>query len=129
MKREATMKTHLLRACAIAAALGGAVLHIEAQAPKTAASAAPTLTIGEALPMTCEQAWIAGGKKYASMLATVKTLAQVSLANRNLTFPNTREAGLDAGKGIANDCKADPNALLFAVVDKHVRLIAESGAR
>jgi hypothetical protein len=29
-------------------------------------------------------------------------------------------------KGIADDCKADPNALLFAVVDKHVRRIATS---
>jgi hypothetical protein len=125
------MNTQLLRACAIAAALVGAVPHIEAQAPapKTAAGAAPTLTIGEALPMTCEQAWIAGGQKYAPMLATVKTLAKVSLANRNLTFPNTREAGVNAGRGIADDCKADPNALLFAVVDKHVRMIAKSGAR
>jgi hypothetical protein len=43
-----------------------------------------------------------------------------------LTFPNTREAGLDAGKGIAEDCKADPKALLFAVVDKHVRRVAEA---
>jgi len=37
----------------------------------------------------------------------------------------TREAGLEAGKGIAEDCKADPNALLFAIVDKHVRCVAE----
>jgi hypothetical protein len=78
-----------------------------------------------ALPMTCVQAWIASRQSYPEMLAVVKTLAKVSLANRDLTFPNTREAGLDAGKGIAEDCKADPNALLFAVVDKHVRRVAE----
>jgi hypothetical protein len=59
------------------------------------------------------------------MLSIVKTLARVSLANRELTFPDTHEAGLDAGKGIAEDCKADPNALLFAIVDKHVRRVAE----
>jgi len=43
----------------------------------------------------------------------------------------TREAGLEAGKGIAEDCKADPNALLFAIVDKHVRRVAAGadGAR
>jgi hypothetical protein len=35
------------------------------------------------------------------MLAIVTTLAKVSLANRELTFPNTREAGIDAGTGIA----------------------------
>ena len=56
----------------------------------------------------------------------VLPLARVSLANRDLTFPNTREAGLEAGKSIANDCKADPNALLFAIVDNHVRQVAES---
>jgi hypothetical protein len=63
------------------------------------------------------------------MLAVVQTLARVSLDNRDLTFPNTREAGRDAGQGIAEDCKADPNGLLFAVVDKHVRRVAEAAAR
>lgn len=47
-------------------------------------------------------------------------------AKRELTFPDTREAGLEAGKGIADDCTADPNGLLFAIVDKHVRRIAEA---
>ena len=43
--------------------------------------------------------------------------------------PNTRETGLDAGKGIADDCKADPDALLFADVDKHVRRVAGAANR
>ena len=125
------MNSQFLRACMIAAAVVVVVPLVDAQAPvkKAAASTVPTLTMEQALPMTCEQAWIAGGQSYAPMLATVKTLAKVSLANRNLTFPNTREAGKDAGKGIADDCKADPNALLFAVVDKHVRRVAESMGR
>jgi len=59
----------------------------------------------------------------------VKTLAKVSLVNRNLVLPNTREAGLDTGKGIADDCKADPAALLFAIVDKHVRRVAGTTSR
>jgi hypothetical protein len=111
-----------------AAAVVVVVALVDAQAPakKAAAGTIPALTMEQALPLTCEQAWIAGGQRYAPMLATVKTLAKVSLANRNLTFPNTREAGIDAGRGIADDCKADPNALLFAVVDKHVRRVAES---
>lgn len=53
----------------------------------------------------------------------------MSLANRDLTFPDTKEAGLDAGKAIANDCKADPDALLFAIVDTHVRRISEAAAK
>jgi hypothetical protein len=61
------------------------------------------------------------------MVSIVETLARVSLADRDLTFPNTREAGLDVGKSVAADCEADPNGLLFAIVDKHVRRVSESG--
>ena len=112
-----------------AAALAAAVLDSGAQSPSTAArpaKRASVLDAERALPMTCVQAWDASGRRYPHMLAMVTTLARVSLANRNLTFPNTREAGLDAGRGIADDCKADPDALLFAIVDKHVRRLARA---
>ena len=46
-----------------------------------------------------------------------------------LAFPDTREAGLDPGNGIARDCTADPNGLLFAIVDTHVRRVAEAAAK
>jgi hypothetical protein len=78
------------------------------------------------IPFTCAQAWVAANKTYAGMLGIVQTEARISLANRDLRFPNTREAGLEAGQGIASDCKADPSALLFAIVDKHVRRVAEA---
>ena len=90
---------------------------------------ASRLTPEQALPLTCAQAWAASGKRYPDMLAIVTTLAKISLANRSLTLPNTREAGVDAGRGIAQECKADPNALLFAVVDKQVRRVATSSRR
>lgn len=80
----------------------------------------------DVLPLTCAQAWMKAGKTYPKMLSIVVTLARVSLANRDLTFPDTRGAGLEAGKRIAEDCKADPNGLLFAIVDKHVRHVAEA---
>ena len=91
-----------------------------------AAPASPEAEAEKKLPLTCVQAWVESGKSYPAMLAVVKTLARVSLANRDLTFPTSRDAGLDAGAGIAADCKADPDALLFAVVDRHVRRVAES---
>lgn len=102
-----------------------------AQSPAAKQSAArpPALTAVQALPLTCAEAWIASQKNYAHMREVVISLAKVSLVNRELTFPNQREAGLDAGKGIAADCKADPHALLFAVVDKHVRRIAGAARR
>lgn len=71
---------------------------------------------------------VAAQQKPASMRSIVVTLARVSLANRDLRFPNTREAGLEAGRGIAEDCKADPNGLLFASVDKRVREAVEGTA-
>ena len=99
---------------------------IDAQAPATreAAGNLAPLTAAQALPLTCAQAWVASGKSYAEMRMVVIELAKVSLVNRDLTFPNRRDAGLDAGTAIAADCTADPHALLFAIVDEHVRRIA-----
>ena len=120
------MKTrHLLTTLVIvmAAAIAAAV---DAQAPatRTVATTPAALSAVQALPLTCAQAWIASGKSYPQMRAIVIELAKVSLVNRDLTLPNRREAGLDAGQGIAADCKADPHAVLFAIVDRHVRRVA-----
>lgn len=82
----------------------------------------------QVLPLTCAQAWVTSGKSYTGLLGIVETMAAVSLANRELTFPDTKEAGLDAGNGIAADCKNDPDGLLFSIVDKHVRRVAEGAA-
>ena len=84
--------------------------------------------IADLLPLTCAQAWVKAHKSYPEMIAIVKTLARVSLANRDLTFPNTREAGRQAGRGIAEACKADPHGLLFAMVDQQVRQVAGAAA-
>ena len=120
------MKGRLLRASFVAVVLAAVVSIVDAQTPPAQKpAAARSLTVDEALPLTCEQAWVAARKSYAPMLGIVKTLARVSLANRNLTLPNTRGAGIKAGQGIAADCKADPDGLLFAIVDKHVRRVAQ----
>ena len=100
-----------------------------AQRTTPSAKTAAKYKAEDVLPVTCAQAWVQAGKGYPGMLAIVQTLDKVSLGNRDLTVPNTREAGMDAGKGIAEDCKADPDGLLFAFVDKHVRRVAEAAAR
>jgi hypothetical protein len=106
----------------------GVVAGLVAHAPASPAQAQArtTWTAEDALPLTCAQAWVEAGKTYKGLLGIITPLAIVSLANRDLTFPNTKEAGVDAGKGIIADCKADPDALLFAIVDKHVRRVAEA---
>jgi len=112
----------------IAAALFAAAIAFpigaQSRAARRPVGGTPALSAVQALPLTCTQAWLAAHKSYPEVLAIVTTLAKVSLANRNLTIPNRRDAGLDAGRGIADDCKADPEALLFAIVDKHVRRVA-----
>jgi hypothetical protein len=108
----------------VAFLLSATVPDVGAQRPAPRHAGGSTLKPEQALPLTCVQAWVASGKRYPEMLAIVTTLAKISMANRGLTFPNTREAGVDAGRGIAEECKADPDALLFAIVDKQVRRIA-----
>ena len=120
MKTRYLLLTIVVVAAAAIVPLRGA----QSAAVKKAATTEPALTAVQALPLTCAQAWIASEKNYTQLRGLVVALAKVSLANRDLTFPNQREAGVEAGKGIAADCKADPNALLFAIVDKHVRRIA-----
>jgi hypothetical protein len=124
------MKRRIGLLIVVATVLAAAVTQLGAYRPAVAVAPAGSST-GQAekvLPLTCIQAWVESGKSYPEMIARVKTLARVSLANRDLTFPNSRDAGLDAGRGIAEDCKADPNALLFAIVDKHVRRVAEAAS-
>jgi hypothetical protein len=120
------MKTRTLLLVVGVAMVAAIVPQLAAQAPaaKRVVSSQPALTAAQALPLTCAQAWVASEKDYAKLRTLVVTLAKVSLVNRDLTFPNQRDAGVNAGKGIAADCKADPDALLFAIVDKHVRQIA-----
>jgi hypothetical protein len=101
----------------------------QSRAAAKPAGSAPTMSAVQALPLTCAQAWVAAHRNYAEVLPIVTTLAKVSLVNRNLVLPNRRETGLDAGKGIADDCKADPDALLFAIVDKHVRRVVLNEAK
>jgi hypothetical protein len=123
------MKTRIGLTLVVAAVLVATAMQLGAYGPAAADTSRGSVVKAEkALPLTCVQAWVESGKSYPKMLVTVKTLARVSLANRDRTFPNSREAGLDVGRGIAEDCKADPNALLFAIVDKHVRRVAESAS-
>lgn len=122
----------------IEASLKAAALGASLQRPSAppelppAAARVPRLTAvwkaEDLWPLTCQQAWEASGRNPAGMTGIVRALARVALTNRELLLPDTREAGLDAGKGIAEDCAEDPAGLLFAIVDKHTRRVAEAAA-
>src|SRR5262252_4565871 len=82
---------------ALCVALGG-LLSIAAAPQQKPAPPKTKFAAEDVLPLTCVQAWVKTNKNYTGMRSIVVTLARVSLANRDLTFPNTREAGLEAGK-------------------------------
>jgi hypothetical protein len=70
-------------------------LSIAAAAPQKPAP--PQWAAADVLPLRCAQAWMISGKSYPRMLSIVDTLVRVPLANRGLTFPNTRDAGSGQG--------------------------------
>jgi hypothetical protein len=119
----------VLTAAILFAAAAAFPIGAQSRAARKPVASRPAVNAVQALPLTCAQAWVAAHRSYPEVIAIVTTLAKVSLANRDLTIPNNRETGLEAGQGIAADCKADPDALLFAIVDKHVRRVAETTIR
>ena len=67
-----------------------------------------------------------------TVVAAVTTLAWSGAAvpaSADLKDRAAQKAVGNAGTGIARDCKADPHALLFALVDTRVRRVAEAGGK
>lgn len=69
---------------------------------------------------TVHQAWILSGENEANFFDMVQKLAVVSAQNRNITLPNTSEAGRRMGDYIKATAESDTDQLLYAVVDKAV---------
>lgn len=81
-----------------------------------------TWTSDQILTATVHQAWILSGKDEANFFEIVKELAAISAANRNLTVPDTTDAGKKAGAYIRAQAKEDHDQLLYDIVDKAVRM-------
>ncbi|BCS35006.1 hypothetical protein TBR22_A42320 [Luteitalea sp. TBR-22] len=79
----------------------------------------------DVLPLSCVQAWVVAGRSEKVFVELLLVLGSVSLENRRLTLPDLHEVGDEAGRGIAADCAADPDALLFSVVDRQVRRLGK----
>ena len=69
------------------------------------------------------EAWDLGGKTEEGFLEIVKTLAALSAQKRGLTLPDTKETGARAGHTINKMAKADPDQLLYVIVDKAVQQV------
>ncbi len=85
-------------------------------------------TTDQIVTATVHQAWVLSGKDEASFFEIVKELAEISAANRNLTLPDNAAAGRRAGAYIKAQAKADHDQLLYAIVDKSVRMTGTKAA-
>ncbi len=75
------------------------------------------------LTCTVSQCWQLGGKTEDGYFAIIQKLAVISAQNRNLTLPESEEAGRKAGEYIKAEARKDRGQLLFAVVDGAVRKV------
>ena len=89
-------------------------------------TAAHNWTTDQIITATVHQAWILSGKDEANFFEIVKELAEISARNRNLVLPDDPAAGRRAGAYIKAQAKADHDQLLYAIVDKSVRMTGKT---
>lgn len=77
------------------------------------------------LTCTVSQCWHIANKSEDTFFDIVQQLAVISAHNRDLTLPETAEAGKKVGEEIKAKAKADHDQLLYAVVDDAVRKIGQ----
>ena len=99
------------------------------RSPASSNSTAPAnYTQDQLLTSTVHQAWLLSGKNEDAFFGMVQQLAEISAKNREITLPESAEAGRRMGNYIKRMAKADTDQLLFAVVDKAVVLVAHAPA-
>ena len=120
-------------AATLAVSMGVATAHAQ-QTPTPAAdmstpatNATHNWTTDQIITATVHQAWLLSGKDETNFFEIVKELAEISAKNRNLVLPDNPEAGKKAGAYIKKQAKADHDQLLYAIVDKSVRMTGTPG--
>jgi hypothetical protein len=91
-----------------------------------AAEPAHTWTTDQILTCTVSQCWHLANKSEDEFFDIVQELAATSAKNRNITLPQSAEAGQKVGEIIKNKAKSDHEQLLYAVVDDAVRQVGKS---
>jgi hypothetical protein len=87
-----------------------------------ASSATHNWTTDQIVTATVHQAWVLSGKDEANFFEIIRELAEISAGNRNLSLPDSPAAGRRAGAYIKAQAKLDHDQLLYAIVDKSVRM-------
>jgi hypothetical protein len=123
-----TLRSIALSLAVAALTLSSAFAHAQQAAPANDNISAPestaphSWTTDQIVTATVHQAWILSGKDEANFFEIVKELAEISAHNRNLALPDSPAAGRRAGAYIKAQAKADHDQLLYAIVDKSVRM-------
>ena len=122
-----------LAAATFAVSMGVSTVHAQQPAPAApdmstpATNAAHNWTTDQIITATVHQAWLLSGKDETNFFEIVKELAEISAKNRNLVLPDNPEAGKKAGAYIKKHARADHDQLLYAIVDKSVRMTGTPG--
>ena len=98
-----------------------------------AQSAAPTpaahnWTEEQLVTATVHQAWLLADKNEDTFFQIIQQLAEISAKNRSLVLPDDAAAGKRAGAYIKKQAKADHDQLLYAIVDRSVRMTGKPAA-
>jgi hypothetical protein len=102
-------------------------------APQAASAPADTtatqnFTIDQVVTDTVSDAWHQGGQTEAGFFAIVKTMAQFAAQKRDVTLPDSSEAGRRMGRYIKQQARLDHQQLLYPIVDKAVRMVGKPAA-
>jgi hypothetical protein len=123
-----------LRTAALAFAVAGnltASIHAQRATPSNSTASDMSVpdtdaphnwTTDQIITATVHQAWVLSGKDEGNFFEIVKELAEISARNRNLALPDSPAAGRRAGAYIKAQAKKDHDQLLYAIVDKSVRM-------
>lgn len=123
MNRTLTL-TMLAASLLTPAVLSPAAVAQDAQGTGQAQQSYP---LDKIVTLTCRQAWQMGGKTQDGFFAIVKQLAELSAQNRGVTLPDDKAAGARAGDWIRTHAIADPDQLLYEVVDHAVQYSIKKG--
>lgn len=96
--------------------------NIEPKSAEQQTATAATYSKEQILTATVHQAWELSGKNEANFFEIVEQLAAISASNRGITLPDSEAAGRKIGDYIKRSARADTDQLLYAVVDKAVRM-------
>ncbi len=111
--------------CCPTALLAGVLM--QDQIPSVTASAQTgEIPVDQIVTKTVHEAWIASGRNEDKFFAMVQQCAELSARNRNITLPDTAEAGERFGAWIKREARKDPDQLLYAVVDRAVRYVGKT---